>query len=124
MAGYHDVLLEELEKDLEYYDRIFLIPAVSQEYLDLFIQFGDSDKLENCRKKILVLSDENLAEGKRFSCRKLPRQTVRRLRELYFMYEFSDRFQLLSQEESFGGILNFVDAGILTKEEAICALFH
>ncbi len=124
MAGYHDVLLEELEKDLEYYDRIFLIPAVSQEYLDLFIQFGDSDKLENCRKKILVLSDENLAEGKRFSCRKLPHQTVRQLRELYFMYEFSDRFQLLSQEESFGGILNFVDAGILTKEEAICALFH
>jgi hypothetical protein len=65
-----------------------------------------------------------MAEGKHYSCRKLSCQNIEQLKELYFMYEFSDRFQLLSQEESFGGILNFVDMGILTKEEVICALFH
>lgn len=124
MIEYNDVLLVELEKDLEYYDRIFLITVMNQEYIDLFIRFGDSDKLKDCTKKILVLSDGNMAEGKHYSCRKLSCQTIEQLKELYFMYEFSDRFQLLSQEESFGGILNFVDMGILTKEEVICALFH
>ena len=124
MIEYKDVLLVELEKDLEYYDRIFLITVMNQEYIDLFIRFGDSDKLKDCTKKILVLSDGNMAEGKHYSCRKLSCQNIEQLKELYFMYEFSDRFQLLSQEESFGGILNFVDMGILTKEEVICALFH
>ncbi len=124
MIEYNDVLLVELEKDLEYYDRIFLITVMNQEYIDLFIRFGDSDKLKDCTKKILVLSDGNMAEGKHYSCRKLSCQNIEQLKELYFMYEFSDRFQLLSQEESFGGILNFVDMGILTKEEVICALFH
>lgn len=124
MEEYNDVLLAKLEKDLEHYDRIVLITVGNQEYRDLLIQFCNSDMLKNCMKKILVLSDENLAEGKRYSCRKLSCQTIRQLKELYFMYEFSDRFQLLSREESFGGILDFVDAGILTKEEAIRALFH
>ena len=124
MIEYNDVLLVELEKDLEYYDRIFLITVMNQEYIDLFIRFGDSDKLKDCTQKILVLSDGNMAEGKHYSCRKLSCQNIEQLKELYFMYEFSDRFQLLSQEESFGGILNFVDMGILTKEEVICALFH
>ncbi len=124
MIEYNDVLLVELEKDLEYYDRIFLITVMNQEYIDLFIRFGDSDKLKDCTKKILVLSDGNMAEGKHYSFRKLSCQNIEQLKKLYFMYEFSDRFQLLSQEESFGGILNFVNMGILTKEEVICALFH
>lgn len=123
MPEYHKELLAELEKDLEYYDRIFLITGRHQEYRELFIQFGGSEKRKDGTKKILVLSDENLDGGACYSCRRLSHEDAGQLKKLYFMYEFSDRFQLLSREESFGGILDFADTGILTKEEAFCALF-
>lgn len=122
MAEYKDELLEELKKDLEYYDRIVLIPTLDIEYHDLFSQLDGMEGMRNSTKKLLILSTENLAEGNHYSCRRISCQEMTQLKELYLMYEFSDRFQLLTQERCFGGILNFVEAGILTKEEALRAI--
>lgn len=122
MVEYKDELLEELKKDLEYYDRIVLIPALDIEYHDLFAQLDGMEGVRNSTKKLLILSTENLAEGNHYSCRRISCQEMTQLKELYLMYEFSDRFQLLTQERCFGGILNFVEAGILTKEEALRAI--
>ena len=122
MVEYKDELLEELKKDLEYYDRIVLIPALDIEYHDLFAQLDGMEGVRNSTKKLLILSTENLAEGNHYSCRRISCQEMTQLKELYLMYEFSDRFQLLTQERCLGGILNFVEAGILTKEEALRAI--
>ena len=122
MVEYKDELLEELKKDLEYYDRIVLIPALDIEYHALLAQLDGMEGVRNSTKKLLILSTENLAEGNHYSCRRISCQEMTQLKELYLMYEFSDRFQLLTQERCFGGILNFVEAGILTKEEALRAI--
>jgi hypothetical protein len=39
--------------------------------------------------------------------------------ELYRMYEFSDRFVVLSESEQYGSIWNYVRSGIMTPEEAL-----
>lgn len=122
MQEYDDTLLMGLERDLEDYDRIFLVFIEGKAQEDFFAQFCGSEELGNCGKKILILSAENLMENRPDRFRKISCQTAARLKELYFMYEFSDRFRLLSREECFGGILNLVDTGILTKEEAFSAL--
>lgn len=67
----------------------------------------------------MLLSTENPAEENHALCRKISSQMALQLNKLYHMYEFSDRFQLFSREECFGGIFNFVDMGILTKRGGI-----
>lgn len=124
MSEYEEGLLEELERDLEDYDRIFLIPVMDEVYGELFRWLERSGTPQNCGKKILVLSVEALEEGNRYSCRRISVPKMAWLKELYFMYEFSDRFRLLSREEGFGGILNFLDTGILTKEEVFRGLLY
>lgn len=122
MQNYNDLLLTALEKDLAYYDRIFLIAMEERADKEMFNQFCVSEALKNCGKKILLLSTENPAEENHALCRKISSQMALQLNKLYHMYEFSDRFQLFSREKCFGGIFNFVDMGILTKEEAFSAL--
>lgn len=124
MSEYGEGLLAELERDLEDYDRIFLIPVMDEIYGELFRWLDRSGRPQNCGENILVLSVEALAEGSNYSCRRISVPKMARLKELYFMYEFSDRFRLLSREESFGGILNFLDTGILTKEEVFRGLLY
>ena len=47
-----------------------------------------------------------------------------KLCELYFMYEFSDRFQILYRKECFGSLMNFIDTGLLTYKEITDALLY
>ena len=42
--------------------------------------------------------------------------------ELYSIYDFSDRLVIMTDSKQYGSIWNYVDAGILTIEEAIDAL--
>ena len=37
-----------------------------------------------------------------------------KLCKLYFMYEFSDRFQILNRNECFGSLMNFLNTDLLT----------
>lgn len=46
------------------------------------------------------------------------------LLKLYFLYEFSDRFQVISDDTPYGNIFNLVKTGLLTAEEAAQALFQ
>ncbi len=44
--------------------------------------------------------------------------------QIYFMYDFSDRFQVLSDNPQYGSILNYVKAGNLTMEAAFQTLLE
>lgn len=43
--------------------------------------------------------------------------------ELYRMYEFSDRFIVLEENDKFGSIWNYVRNGMISAEEALECLF-
>lgn len=43
--------------------------------------------------------------------------------ELYYLYEFSDRFIVLSESEQYGSVWNYVKGGLITFEDAMDALF-
>jgi len=52
----------------------------------------------------------------------LTQDELKKIRDLFYMYEFSDRFRVISREDGYGNIFNLVDNGILTDEEAFEAI--
>ena len=94
----------ELEADLEEFDRIILVDMerTDQKVLE---DFYESEAFKKTRSRILILSEEEFLT-------------------LYRMYEFSNKVFLFSQEDSFGGLYNYVKTGILTVEEAISAFLQ
>lgn len=47
------------------------------------------------------------------------------MEKLYFLYEFSDSFQMIAHKGTlYADIFNYVDTGLLTIEEAVEALLH
>lgn len=120
-------LVAMLEYSLKKYDRIFLI--LDGQYWDrkLCMAFCDFVAVQHIRKKILVLLPEkNISKipNKNIDCRQITKKEQQALKRLYCMYEFSDQFQLISQESQYGSLLRLVDTGILTVEEAFQALLY
>ena len=107
-------ILTEVEKDLERFDRILLITNMC------IISFPAVVNVTN----ILILSvneiplDNNLL----IAYRQITKEQETELLRMYRMYEFSDRFRVVSRDSRFGSIWNYVDAGILTEQEALEAI--
>lgn len=117
----------ELERDIADFSKIILVHGQRAEE-----GLGDAlDGYEAVRKtdrKVLILSGGK----KRWNCCKEGRGSIiwrcltdremQDILKLYYLYEFSDRVVLFSQESIFGGLLNYVDTGILTMDELVRAL--
>lgn len=129
-------IIRRLESDIRQYDQIFLVTGEEVLLREIVSSLcclresGDSDR----RRLVLIPSDTGpediwdlLSEDKtdsRVSWRRVSRGEAQTLCRLYDSYEFSDRFHILSREEQYGGLLNFVDTGILSAEELLEALLH
>lgn len=113
-----------LERDLAEYDRIILARG-RRAVQGLGAVLGKHPVFRNTDRKVLILSD---MDGGGAACtgnivwRHIGEGEMADILDMYRLYEFSDRLVLFSQEENFGGLLNFVDTGILTMDEAVESL--
>lgn len=107
-------ILMEIEKDLERFDRILLI---ADGCIEAFPVVMDA-------KTVLVLSvgEVSLESNPQITYRQITTEQETELIKTYHMYEFSDRFRVVSRDSRFGSIWNYVDAGILTEQEALEAI--
>lgn len=117
-------MVSKLARALEKYDKVFLFMEKDEVHRHFMKRFCASDALAHNEKKVLILSTEEFTNGRTYVCHRLTREKAQRLKEFYFLYEFSDRFKLLSWEDGFGSIVNYVETGILTWEEAFTAILH
>ena len=103
-----------IEKDLEQFDRILLVMDTG---MGAFPAVADA-------KSILVLSayPVPLESSLQITYRQITAEQQAELLKTYHMYEFSDRFRVVSRDSRFGSLWNYVDAGILTEQEALEAL--
>lgn len=106
-------ILIQIERDLEQFEIILLMP----DNCVMPLRAYDG-------KKLLVLSAGALpvADDQQIAYRQITKKAQDELLELYNMYEFSDRFRVVSGNRQFGSVWNYVDAGILTEQEALEAL--
>lgn len=107
-------ILMEIEKDLERFDRILLIADMC----------AGSFPVITDAKNILVLSVGTISPDNslQIAYRQITIEQQAELLKVYHMYEFSDRFRVVSRDSRFGSIWNYVDAGILTEREALEAI--
>lgn len=107
-------ILMEIEKDLEQFDRILLI---TNECTSLFPAVTDAINI-----LVLSISALPVESDSHITYRQITKEQQTELLQTYHMYEFSDRFRIVSRDDQFGSIWNYVDAGVLTEQEALEAL--
>lgn len=104
-----------IEHIIQEYNRVYL---VSEEL---------SEKCKSCnfahlnlgtRKNMLISTKMLNNKGEQVVFELIDEEIARELFALYHTYEFADNFVLLEQSSTFATIFNYVQAGILTPEEA------
>lgn len=122
----HNGMNEEQEKlignisdAISIYDVILFYPYEARENVEPFI--GKLKKEHN--KKILLLWEKDVYNGlDELEQMQLDMESFMALRHLYYTYEFSNKFRLLSAASNFGTIWNYVKTGLLTPDEALAVL--
>lgn len=122
-----------LERALNKFDRIILIYSKGVNRGEQLIKLiSESAVLKEAEEKVLLLSGNhsdnsysyyyyNQDEDKAVKDF-LPKENIESILKLYYLYEFSNRIQVISDSACFGSLLEYVDMGILTMEEAVDAL--
>ena len=116
--------IERLQKDLEKFDRIFLFSRKSSP--NVRGEFCKSRALRETTKKILILSCADISDVKCKNCefRRISGEERDTLEQLYRTYEFSNRFQVISDGLQCGSLMNYVKTGLITMEEFFEALLR
>lgn len=114
-------IISILKNDLDYYDKILFFKT-----RELFFEFCQSKVVSTTNLKVLVLSlEQTLPRVGNITFRQISEEEVRQLKELYYMYQFSDKFLFISNESTnYASLFHFVNTGVLSKEEVFEALLH
>lgn len=108
-------IFDELEDMLKKYDKIILIKSGDEKFV--FSKLSTSKIIKNRKQKILILSTIKQQKLFGFYYKKISNDESKLFYQLYHMYEFSNRFQILSKEECYGNLFNFVFLGLLSYDE-------
>lgn len=150
--GKREEILSCLEKDLEYYDKVYLfwnsanmtkgalllkladllcrpqIPKIENQRILLLFPPGIFDVVSNTKKEKFTEMNEArkrlVEKGYFIKCQKIRDDDVRFLLDVYYTYEFSDRFSVISFSGQYSSLFHFVDTGLLTLDEMAMALLH
>lgn len=87
---------------------IILIIEGSNNSEKLIKQILSSNAYKNTTSKVKVISADEYPE----------------MTSLFYMYEFSDKVRIIGRSDQYGGLLNLVDAGLITEEEVFEAIMR
>lgn len=120
-------ILCQLESDIETFDRIFLILEKQKLVDDVLRLLCDTEAAKEKKQEILVLSSQKgwTEEDTSVVYRQITEYESKQLCRLYSMYEFSDRFQIISGKTTlYGNLFQLVDTGLLSLRESVSALLY
>ncbi len=110
----------QLEQFISLFDKILCFPyTYNSDFLKQGLRiFKASDK------KILILASFfYMLECSNLFIEEIPKEKAEKLISLYKMYEFTDNFSMITDDNtSFPNIFNYVETGLLTLQEAWQAL--
>lgn len=113
--------IDNIDRDLKNFQLILVLIVDKYEIEKLMIRLKNPNVKT---KKILILSNVDISFTDSFyAYRRISdgeRDTIMRI---YYMYDFSDRFQIISDNPQYGGLLNYVKTGLMTWEDIFEILF-
>lgn len=118
-----DRIINDIEGYINEYDCILIFDVREFEIHQLFSAFCESEALRQTDKKVMVMAAAD-AVPVNGQYRKITQEEYESIYEIYSMYEFSDRIQIISQNSQYASMLNYIKTGILTMEEMFEAWLH
>ena len=108
-----------LEPYLDRYDKVVLL-----EVAEIFSLISQIKLLDMIDQKIMILSSDFFqSQFQNISFIQVSEGEFQELLELYFTYEFSDKFFFISENNiNYANLHHMVDMGILSPEEFFAAL--
>lgn len=114
-------VIENINRNLEKYDMIIMVIDGKGIAQNLTKKFCQSEALRKASRKVLVLSNIDIGHMGRdddhWECIRLSEEEWGEVLQLYMMYDFSDRFLVLSDNSQYGSLMNYVKTGIMTMED-------
>lgn len=117
-------VIDTLELDLNFYDKIFLFDTADQIVFECMSHFCDSEQMKETSKKVLVMGVGEIKKSAKDCYRSVTKQQFEDLLEIYDMYEFSNKFQFICKKGQYGSMFNYVKTGLLTFGEMFEAMLH
>ncbi|MBR0091198.1 MAG: hypothetical protein IJP92_05835 [Lachnospiraceae bacterium] len=121
-------MIKQLEYDLKEYEKVYLVTSEFSgggDLADHVLHVAEEGvTASETGGRILVLFSVG-TEGNSsptVSFRKITAEEEKDLILLYYTYEFSDRFRLITDTDAYGTLWNYVQTGVLTREEALYAM--
>lgn len=122
----HREVIKNIKETLEKFDLVLMIKDGSGVSENLTRDICNSQALNETSKRVLILSGVDISDTENHSYyfRRIHRREQEIIEQIYSMYEFSDRFKIISESQQYGSILNYVKSGLLTMEEVFRALLN
>lgn len=120
-------IIESIDRCLKTFDMILMLMDGDGGTENLIEDFCCSVAMKTTSKKVLILSTSGCLhpnDTDHYEYWKLTDEEQKRIQELYMMYDFSDHFHMISNDSKYGGLFNYVNAGIMTREEVFQALLN
>lgn len=112
-------IINSIRSYIEKSDKILLAFTDKSFIEGLVNYYNESALLGGISKKILVLGEGDISCGEycNFKYIRISGSERDSIAALYRTYEFSDRVLLISEDSRYGSLFNYVNTGLLTREE-------
>ncbi len=112
----------ELEKLIEKYDIILFLPYFDSVYNRSLTLALKTVNMKD-KKNMFIIANYDKVQNSIFFVKNVSNEESQNLCNLYFSYEFTDNFSMITDDNtSFPNIFNYVETGLLTLQEAWQAL--
>lgn len=112
-----DRIISDIEGYINEYDCILVFDVREFEIHQIFSAFCKSEALKRTDKKVMIMATAADAAPVNGQYRKITQEEYESIYEIYSMYEFSDRIQIISKNNQYASMLNYIKTEILTMEE-------
>lgn len=120
-------IIENIDRSVKKFDTVLMLIDGKNAAENLTEDFCRSKPMKNTSKRVLILSSSDgviPGDTDHYEYWKLTCEEQRMVQEIYTMYDFSDHFHVISNDTKYGSLLNYVNAGIMTREEVFQAILN
>ena len=108
-------IINDLESELCIYDKIIIVDKENELAFKIIKYIAEHGGIN--RIKLFLLKENKFLNKNLY--RILTKSEMTTILAVYRMYEFSNRVTIISENDTYGHLFNYVETGILTEEEAI-----
>lgn len=113
-------IIDDLKIYIEQYDRVIWIENdcdIADKLMEYWSMIQSPFNEKECI--ILYAGKKSFINNNICECREISDKEKEELQQLYYLFDFSDKFFVISERETHGHLSNYLDTGLLSMEEIL-----